>query len=294
MADPDFTLDPALDLAGAMAAIARLLADSGVEAARREARLIVGACLGLSAADLILQDRRQLGADAHRLSELALRRARREPFARLTGLREFHGLSFAVSPETLVPRPDTECLVDLVLDHVRRCGLVRAPLRIVDLGTGSGAILTALLRALPAASGLGIDCSQAAVATAAANFASHNDRGRARFAVENWLEGESGPFDLIVSNPPYIPTADLAGLEPEVRLHDPLRALDGGASGLEAFRAILKSVVGKLSPKGWLAFEFGQGQAADVGRLAGEAGYSILEVRADLSGIDRAMLCELS
>lgn len=293
MPDRAFMLAPEQDLAGAIDRIARLFAAAGIGEARREARLVAGACLGLDGAQLILMDRRPLGGDAAALAAFALRRARREPFARLTGTREFHGLSFALSPETLVPRPDTECLVDLVLDHVRRRNLADAPLVIADLGTGSGAILTALLHALPEATGVGIDCSAAAIATAEANFVRHNASGRARFAVGNWLDDEAGPFDVIVSNPPYIPTADLAGLEPEVRLHDPLRALDGGESGLDAYGAILKSGAGKLVPQGCLAFEVGQGQAGDVAALARQAGYSILEVRADLSGIDRAILCEL-
>lgn len=293
MAEPSFTLDPAQSLAEALDCVARLLAGAGIEGARREARLLAGACLGVGGAQLILMDRRPLGADAAALADLALRRARREPFARLTGTREFHGLSFALSPETLVPRPDTECLVDLVLDHVRRRHLDETPLVIADLGTGSGAILTALLHALPDATGVGIDCSVAAIATATANFAAHNAPGRARFVVGNWLDDEAGPFDVIVSNPPYIPTADLAGLEPEVRLHDPLRALDGGESGLDAYRAILHSAAGKLASGGLLAFEVGQGQAGDVAALARQAGYSILEVRTDLSGIERVVLCQL-
>lgn len=292
MAEAVVKLDSTSTRRHALDDVARLLARAGIDDARREARVLLTAALGVSAAELLANDAAPLGANVDRLADFARRRASREPFARLIGRREFRGLDFALSPATLVPRPDTETLVDLVLEWTGRRGLSDKPLRIADLGTGSGAILTALLHQLPQATGVGIDCSAEAVTTARANLALHCDPGRARFAVGDWLAGLDGPFDLVVSNPPYIPTADIAGLDPEVREHDPQLALDGGASGLDAYRAIVAGLGEVLVSGGLVAFEFGIGQGPAIAALMMENGYRILEIRADLAGIDRAILCE--
>ena len=182
---------------------------------------------------------RQLTPDkSARLEEFARRRLAGEPVARILGEKEFWGLPLQLSSATLVPRPDTETVVELALELLRAGGDLDRPLRIADLGTGSGAILLALLSELPAAQGFGTDISAAALQTAAANAARAGLSERATFIACDYASGLSGPFDLIVSNPPYIRSADIDGLAAEVRDHDPLAALDGGADGLDAYRAL--------------------------------------------------------
>lgn len=272
--------------------IARMLSDSGLEDARREARFLVQAALGFTAAQMMTEADQPVGPAAARLQAMALARAARVPFARITGNREFFGLDFSLSPATLVPRPDTETLVEAMLEHARSRDMHQRAISIVDLGTGSGAILTALLVHLPLATGIGVDLSAEARATAEANFARHCEQSRARFVTGHWMDGLVGPFDIIVSNPPYIPTADLPGLAPEVREHDPVLALDGGSSGLDAYRALAQAIPGQLAPGGFAGVELGIGQADDVRVLMERQGLRQIECRADLGGIPRALLCE--
>ena len=207
--------------------------------------------------------------------------------ARLLGWREFWGLEFALSPDTLVPRPDTETLVEAVL-AVRPDRA--APLLIADLGTGSGALLAALLSEYPRARGVGTDVSAAALAVAQANLARLSLAARARFVVSDWGGALGGGFDVVVVNPPYIPSADIAGLDPEVRDHEPRRALDGGPDGLCAYRRIVADLPRLLAPGGTAVLELGIAQHAAVGDLALAAGLSALEIVADLGGAPRALV----
>ena len=287
---PAFSLTPDLTLDAAQARMAAALAEAGLEAAQREARLTVMAALGLSAAQLLLTGNRALGPDCARLVQVARRRMAREPLARIIGRKEFYGLEFALSDATLVPRPDTETLVEAVLEAACARGFDRRAVMIADLGTGSGAILTALLHALPQANGLGVDLAPEALETAEANLLRHCGPGRARFQCGDWLDGIDQRFDIIVSNPPYIETGDLAGLDPEVRGHDPVLALDGGADGLEAYCRIIAETPLRLTGDGVLALELGAGQEAAVRALCHEAGLMILGCRADLAGIPRALV----
>ena len=278
--------------ASALRQAARTLESAGVEAPLREARLLLLAALAIDAAALLRDPDAPLSPrEAARFSAFLARRRAREPFARIVGRREFHGLDFDLVPATLVPRPDTETLVEAVRDEAVRRGLDHRPARIVDLGVGSGAILAALLNLLPLASGLGIDASPQACAAAARNLDRHAP-GRAETRLGDWLSGIAERFDVIVSNPPYIASADIAALDPEVAGGEPALALDGGADGLCCYRSIAAGAGACLAPGGFLGVEIGAGQAADVGAIFGAAGFRRLAARADLGGHVRALLFE--
>jgi release factor glutamine methyltransferase len=251
-----------------------------------DARLLVAHALGIAADDVIFQDEEPAGGVAMlRARNLAHRRAIGEPVARIVGEKEFYGLTLALSPETLVPRPDTETLVDAVLDIVDH----GSPVAILDLGTGSGAILLALLTQLPEAAGLGVDLSKGAVATAEANARRFGLSDRAVFAAGNWAAGIEQKFAVVVANPPYIATADIAGLPVEVRAHDPHLALDGGSDGLDAVRAILSDLDRVLAEGGAAFIEIGFGQALAVNDLAAAKGFTAI-FRRDLAGVERVVV----
>lgn len=268
------------------AAEARLRA-AGVDSPDLDARLLVERALGLSREALLVRgDAAVEGDGAARVAALVERRAAREPVSRILGSRGFWTLELGLNAATLDPRPDTETLVEAALAAV---GDRAAPLRILDLGTGTGCILLALLAELPNACGLGVDLSPEAVAAARANAAANGLAPRATFAAGSWGDGLAGGFDLVVSNPPYIPTADIAGLEPEVRVHDPWAALDGGADGLDAYRAIVPQLGGLLKATGAVAFEVGQGQSSAVARLLSAAGFLDVRTFCDLGGVERVV-----
>ena len=206
------------------------------------------------------------------------------------GTKEFWGLPLKLSPATLVPRPDTETVVELALEMLRAGGVTDRALRIADLGTGTGAILLALLSELPDATGIGTDVSAEALRTAQDNAARLGFSDRAAFIRCDYASALSGPFDLIVSNPPYIRTADIAGLAPEVRDHDPPLALDGGADGLDAYRALIAQAACLLAPGAALVVEAGQGQTGQIEALMTAAGLTLPgPPKADLAGIGRAV-----
>lgn len=282
-------LTPATTRGEAVRIAAARLAAAGIEAPQREARLLLAATLGLTAADLLLAPDRAIGEAAAVLDAAVRRRAGREPFHRILGNREFYGLDLALSPATLVPRPDTETLVDAVLERLGAEGRGTAPLSVLDLGTGSGAILIALLAHLPRAIGTGTDLSDEALATAAANAARHVG-DRARFVTSNWFSNLAGRFDVIVSNPPYIAASEIAALEPEVARHDPLAALDGGADGLDAYRALAAGAQAHLADGGLIGLELGAGQQPAVAALFAAQGFAVVACRRDLAGIERALL----
>jgi len=250
-----------------------------------------GHALGLDLTGLISAAQRQLTPnESARLEQFACRRLAGEPVARILGEKEFWGLPLQLSSATLVPRPDTETVVELALELLRAGGDLNRPLRIADLGTGSGAILLALLSELPAAQGFGTDISEDALQTAGANAARAGLSDRATFIACDYASGLTGPFDLIVSNPPYIRSADIDGLAAEVRNHDPLAALDGGADGLDAYRALIPQAAGLLAPSGSLVVEAGQGQSGPIEALMTNAGLtSATAPKADLAGIPRAV-----
>jgi len=263
----------------------------GIDSAELDARLLVGAVLGLDLTGLIMAAQRQLTAEeSTRLEDFARRRLQAEPVARILGHKEFWGLPLNLSAATLVPRPDTETVVEMALELLRADGALNRPLRIADLGTGSGAILLALLSELPNAQGFGTDISTAALQTAAANAAKNGLSDRATFIACDYAAGLSGPFDLIVSNPPYIRSANIGGLAPDVREYDPRAALDGGADGLDAYRALIPQAAGLLAPGAALVVEAGEGQSGQIGALMAAAGLAAADApKADLADIPRAV-----
>lgn len=267
------------------------LQGAAIETPDLDARLMIGAVTRLDLTGLITKAEQRLTAfEGARLKDLARRRIGGEPVARLLGHKEFWGLDFHLSPATLVPRPDTETLIEAALDILRADGAAARALRIADLGTGSGAILLALLSELPRATGVGTDISLAALQTARANATRLGLTARATFAAGNFAAAIAVPCDLIVSNPPYIRTGDIQTLSTEVREHDPHRALDGGDDGLDAYRLIVSQAAGLLAPGGTLILEIGQHQSDDVTRLAHAAGLAPHgPPRADLGGVPRAL-----
>jgi len=255
--------ETAVSLGEAVRIAQRALTAAGVEDPAREARLVVSAASGLPTAEIIVRPEQPLSpAMRERLDAMLARRCAHEPLSRILGEREFYGRRFALSPATLDPRPDSETLIEAVLGIAAREGWDGRPIRILDVGTGTGCLLLTLLAELPMATGLGTDVSEEALDTAARNAVSLGLAERAVFARHDVLDGVEGPFDLVISNPPYIATAEIAGLSPEVRDYDPIAALDGGEDGLGIYRRIAARLDRILT--GWAVFEVGAGQADAV------------------------------
>jgi release factor glutamine methyltransferase len=274
--------------------LAKRFNDAAIDSAELDARMLVGAALDLDLTAMIASAaRRVTDAEASEIEAFALRRVRGEPVARILGQKEFWGLPLQLSAATLVPRPDTETVVELVLETLRAQTSTRAltsALRIVDIGTGSGAILLALLHELPDAIGVGTDISCCALQTARRNAADLDLASRALFVACDHAAALSGAFDLIVSNPPYIRASDIAGLATEVRDHDPLLALDGGADGLDAYRTLIPQAERLLKRGGMLVVEAGQGQSGEIEALMTAAGLIVgSPPKTDLAGIPRAI-----
>lgn len=270
----------------AFALLRRAFADARLDTPELDARILAAEALGVGAGALALRPEEPVGAaGAERLRSFGERRLAREPVARILGLAEFWGLPFALSSETLVPRPDTETVVDAALAGIADR---HAPLRLLDLGTGTGCLLVALLHELPNAHGIGLDRSGDALATARANAGRNGVIDRAAFVAGDWGAPLAGRFEIIASNPPYIPSATLPTLAPEVRAHDPAAALDGGPDGLDAYRSILAEAGRLLAPAGRLVVEIGFDQEAGVRGLAHAAGLDVSGVARDLGGRPRA------
>lgn len=278
-----------ITLARALDEATRRLAAAGVATPRLDARVLLCHALGCGPETLVGHGDRALNpAAAGRFAAGVTRRAGREPVAAITGRRGFWTLDLIVTGATLDPRPDSETVIEAVL---ARLGDRARPLRLLDLGTGSGCLLLALLAELPAATGVGIDRDPEAVRVARANAGRNGLASRAAFAVGDWASAIAGRFDVVVANPPYIPTADIAGLAPEVAHHEPRAALDGGADGLDAYRAIVPALPGVLLGAGGLAaFEVGQGQADVVAGLLAGRGFVAVEHARDLAGIARVVV----
>ncbi len=270
---------------------AGLLKAAGVEGAERDARLLVAVAAGLSAAQLIAYPERVLTREqAGVLAQMIARRAAREPVSRILGERDFYGRTFTVTPDVLDPRADSETLIGAALDIAGREGWREAPVRVLDIGTGSGCLLVTLLAEMGRAHGVGTDVSAAALAVARRNAERAGVAPRAIFELAQRGVAPQGAFDLVVANLPYIPTADIATLAPEVRLHDPGLALDGGADGLGVIRTVADMLAPMPRPRLAL-FEVGIGQAETVADVLSERAFGLgrVEVWPDLAGVARCV-----
>ena len=271
-ADPRAALDPAglsgLDIASATSRLAAAFARAGIADGARDARILIAATLGIAPARLLIEPERTLSdADASRLAAFANRRCGREPVSRILGWREFYGRRFAITRATLDPRPDSETLIDTALGIVRARGWTSKPLTILDIGTGSGCLLATLLAELPRAHGVGVDIDPAAITVARANAATLGISCRARWIRGDGAAALSGPFDLIVANPPYIARAVIESLDAEVRDFDPPAALDGGADGLAFYRAWGRELPRLANRGSAILFEIGHDQAEAVSAI---------------------------
>jgi len=267
---------------------AAALAAAGFDEARRRARRLLGAALGVSPSEIVAHPERAIvGAQCERLAGMLRRMLAREPLSRILGTREFWGLELLLSADALDPRPETETVVEAVLAHLPERD---RPYRFLDLGTGSGCLLLALLSEYRHARGIGIDLAPGAARIARDNAARLGFGARASFAVGDWGAAAAGRFDAIVANPPYIASATIPRLPPEVRDYDPLLALDGGRDGLAAYRAIAADLPRLLAPGGLFAAEIGAGQRDAVAAILGGAGLAITGVVPDLAGLPRCLL----
>jgi release factor glutamine methyltransferase len=279
-------------LGAALAQMTRAFAEAGLESAPRDARALLQGLLGIDGAALLTRSELPLGSLADRIGDAVRRRIAHEPVSRILGVRAFYGRDFIVTPDVLDPRPDTETIVEHALEIVARAGLTNAPLRIADIGTGSGILIVTLLAELPRASGVATDVSEAALAVAKNNAQRLGVAKRATFIATSGLDGCSEAFDLVVSNPPYIETREIAGLDPEVRDFDPHLALDGGSDGLSVYRKIANDIR-KADRQTHLVVEVGAGQAADVEGIFRSAKWQTLGRKQDLGGHDRSVAFEV-
>jgi release factor glutamine methyltransferase len=275
---------------GLRRALARLFRDAGLESPSADARILVGHALGLDHTALAAAGDRPISEnESEAIAALAQRRLAHEPVARIVGRKEFWSLALSINSSTLVPRPETETVVEVALVAVDANGPRTQALRIADLGTGSGALLLALLSELPNAHGIATDISIEALLMAREN-ARRLGIARAAFVACDLASPLRSSFDLIVSNPPYIASGEFAALAPEVRVFDPRSALDGGPDGLDCYRSLTASVPALLSPGGALVVEIGAGQSDAVAQLLAAAGLAVAASHPDLNGMPRALL----
>lgn len=287
-----FSIDGELSLGLALQVVTRALADAGIEDAARDARFLLQGVLQLDAAAFLRAPEQRLGGQATELAAALARRLNGEPVARIIGVREFYGRQFLITPDVLDPRPDTETLIDAVLERLRKDGREGTPLTIADIGSGSGAIIVTLLAELADARGIAIDVSPEALDVTRRNAELLGVSGRLQCVAGRGLGGVAGPIDIVVSNPPYIPSADIAGLGREVRDFDPLLALDGGADGLAIYREICRDINElKISPMVFL--EVGAGQADDVEAIFARGGWRSAGRFHDLGGKIRVVALEI-
>ena len=267
------------------------LSAAGVATPRRDARLLLAAATGIDETALLAEPAHPVSADAAaRFDAFVDCRRARMPVSRILGEREFWSLSFQIGPGVLDPRPDSETLVEAALAHVDAAPAGRSGAwRVLDLGTGSGCLLLAVLSELPNATGLGLERDWEAAALARANAARHGLQDRAEIRAEDWDTFAGSRFDLILANPPYVPTDEIARLDSEVAQHDPVGALDGGPDGLDAYRALAPKLSGWLAPGGQAFLEAGRGHAPDVQALLRAAGLRTPAGVCDLAGALRCV-----
>lgn len=282
-------LKPETTRVEALKHLGEIFREAGIETAQRDARLLLLDATGIKHSDLLSAARAPLGDAAEKLAAYVARRITREPVARILGEWEFWSMPFTLTPDTLVPRPDSETVVAAALLGLKDRRHKAEGVRILDLGTGSGCLLIALLKELPGASGLGTDISEGALKTAQFNATRNGVADRATFIRSDWEKAIEGRFDVIVSNPPYIADKVIKGLEPEVRVHDPVLALSGGKDGLEAYRAIAAALPSLLNEGGFATLEIGSDQAETVPAIFLKAGFEIEGPFADFGARPRAI-----
>ncbi len=266
--------------------VRRRLEAAGVDTPVLDARMLIEAGAGVSRLEIVTDPRRELtDAQVAGVEALAARRLAREPISHILGRKGFWKQEFAVTPDVLTPRPDTELLVETALEFLPP----EKPALVLDLGVGTGAILLSVLSERPDAVGVGVDVSEAALAVARANGAALGLNERVDWRLGDWGEGLDSGFDLILSNPPYIASEEIDALAPEVARHEPRLALDGGGDGLDAYRKLLPHIRALLASGGRFALEVGKGQADAVWALIDQAGLSPLDTRADLAGVARVV-----
>jgi release factor glutamine methyltransferase len=282
------TCDPGETVGAFLCQAGQLLRAAAVENPRHEARLLLGHAMGASTEALLRDPRAPVSPEAAARFRAGLQaRLEAMPMAHILGSQGFWTLDLAVSPVTLIPRPDTETLVEAALDLFPDR---EAPLRLLDLGTGTGALLLAVLAERPRAFGIGVDLVPAAAALARDNARRNGLAGRSAFLAGDWAGALDGRFNLVLSNPPYVESRAIAGLMPEVARHEPRSALDGGTDGLEAYRRLTGLLPRLLAPGGAAILELGAGQRGAVEALASRAGLAIEGCRKDLGGVERALV----
>jgi release factor glutamine methyltransferase len=280
--------EPGASVGAFLCQAGQALRAAGIESPRQEARLLLGHAMGATAETLLRDPRAPVPADAVARFRAGLAaRLAAVPMAHILGRQGFWTLDLEVSPATLIPRPDSESLVEAALDLFPDAA---APLRLLDLGTGTGCLLLAVLAERPKAFGVGVDLEPAAASLARRNAARNGLAGRAAFLAGDWAAALAGRFDLVLANPPYIETAAIPGLMPEVARHEPARALDGGPDGLAAYRCLAAALPVLLAPGGAAVLELGAGQRAAVETLMRAAGLRPADCRTDLGGIERALV----
>lgn len=296
MPEPQPTLQEHDGVALSVARLSAAFRQKGLETPEIDARALVCGIMGIGKVQLLSTPDLPLGCTAAPIEDAMRRRLAHEPVSRILGRREFYGRSFAINPDVLDPRPETETVVELALEIFRRAGGDNRPWSIADIGTGSGCILLTLLAELPKATGLGTDISAAAINQAQSNAAELGLRDRASFLHTRGLAGGIGNYDLVVSNPPYIAGSEIPGLAPEVRDFDPILALDGGPDGLTTYREIANDIM-CLKKYFWLILELGQGQLHYVREIIkaviGADRIGEIVIRQDLAGHNRVVAFEI-
>lgn len=266
-------------------------AEAGLTDAAFEARYLIGGLLGLSNTQVFTGgDRLLTPAETVKIADAIDRRVRNEPVHRILGFREFHGLNLKLSKETLEPRPDTETLVEAMLPHAQAIAAQKGVVRLLDMGTGTGAIALALAKAVPKLTAVGSDISRDALDTATANAHLNGVQDRFQPKESRWFDMIEGRFDIIVSNPPYICTDVIPELAPDVRDFDPAAALDGGPDGLDAYRDIADGARGFLEPDGLIGLEIGYDQKETVTEIFKAQGFALIEALRDYGGNDRVLV----
>jgi release factor glutamine methyltransferase len=286
---PSMTCEPGESVGAFLCQAGQMLRAAAIENPRLEARLLLAHAMGSTTEALLRDPRAPVPPEAIPRFRAALaQRLARLPMARILGRAGFWTLDLEVAAETLIPRADSETLIEAALE----AGI--APRRILDLGTGTGCLLLAALSEFPTAWGLGLDLRPEAAALAARNAARNGLNGRATFAAGDWAGAVAGRFDLILANPPYIERGAIDSLMPEVAVHEPATALDGGPDGLDAYRVILADLPRLLAPRGLAVLELGEGQGPAVAALAEAEGLAVMGLKADLGGVGRALILKLS